>query len=72
MSGFEFCRTIHQFSDLPVIMLTAVNEENTVIEGLEEHAEDYIIKPFNPGELVARINRVLQRMGSNVRDEHVL
>ncbi len=63
MSGFEFCRTIHQFSDLPVIMLTAVNEENTVIEGLEEHAEDYIIKPFNPGELVARINRVLQRMG---------
>ncbi len=63
MSGFEFCRTIHQFSDLPVIMLTAVNEENTVIEGLEEHAEDYIVKPFNPGELVARINRVLQRMG---------
>ena len=63
MSGFEFCRTVHQFSDLPIIMLTAVNEESTVVEGLEEHAEDYIIKPFNPGELIARVKRVLQRMG---------
>lgn len=63
MSGFEFCRTIHQYSDLPVIMLTAVNEENTVLEGLEKHAEDYIVKPFNPGELVARVKRILQRMG---------
>lgn len=63
MSGFEFARTVHQFSDLPIIMLTAVNEEQTIIEGLEQHAEDYIIKPFNPGELVARIQRVLQRLG---------
>lgn len=63
MSGFEFCRTIHQFSDLPVIMLTAVNEENTVLEGLEKHAEDYIVKPFSPGELVARVRRILDRMG---------
>ncbi len=63
MSGFEFCRTVHQFSDLPVIMLTAVNEETTIIEGLEEHAEDYIIKPFSPAELVARVKRVLRRMG---------
>lgn len=63
MSGFEFCRTIHQFSDVPVVMLTAVGEENTVVEGLEKHAEDYIIKPFVPGELVARVNRVLRRIG---------
>ncbi|MFQ5401162.1 MAG: response regulator transcription factor [Anaerolineae bacterium] len=64
MSGFEFCRTVHQYSDLPIIMLTAVNNEDTVIEGLERHAEDYIIKPFNPGELIARVRRVLLRMGS--------
>lgn len=64
MSGFEFCRAIHQFSDLPVIMLTAVNEEETVVEGLEEHAEDYVTKPFKPGELVARVGRVLRRMGT--------
>lgn len=63
MSGFEFCRTIHQYSDIPVIMLTAVNEENTVLEGLEKHAEDYMVKPFSPGELVARVGRVLQRIG---------
>lgn len=63
MSGFEFCRSVHQFSDLPIIMLTAVGEENTVVEGLEKHAEDYIIKPFVPGELVARVNRVLRRIG---------
>ena len=63
MSGFEFCRSVHQYSDMPIIMLTAVNEESTVVEGLEQHAEDYIVKPFNPGELVARVRRVLRRMG---------
>ncbi len=63
MSGFEFCRTIHQYSDVPVIMLTAVGEESTVLEGLEKHAEDYIVKPFSPGELVARVSRLIKRMG---------
>ncbi|MBE2222251.1 MAG: response regulator transcription factor [Anaerolineae bacterium] len=63
MSGFEFCRQVREFSDLPIIMLTAVNNEETIIEGLEQYAEDYIIKPFNPSELVARVNRVLRRMG---------
>jgi len=64
ISGFEFARTVHQFSDLPIIMLTAVSEEQTIIEGLEHHAEDYIIKPFNPGELIARVKRVLQHLGN--------
>lgn len=63
MSGFEFCRTVHQFCDLPIIMLTAVSDEGTIIEGLEKHAEDYMVKPFSPGELVARVQRVLRRMG---------
>lgn len=63
MTGFEFCNTLHQFCDLPTIMLTAVNDEDTVIEGLEKHAEDYIIKPFNPNELVVRVQRVLRRIG---------
>jgi DNA-binding response OmpR family regulator len=49
--------------DVPAIMLTAVGSEETVIEGLEKHAEDYIVKPFNPPELVARVQRVLRRMG---------
>lgn len=64
MSGFEFCHQIHQYSDMPVIMLTAVNTEDTIIEGLEKYADDYMVKPFNPVELVARIRRVLGRMGN--------
>lgn len=63
-SGFEFAYRVHQYSDLPVIMLTAVNQESTVIEGLERHAEDYMVKPFQPGELVARVRRVLRRIGT--------
>ena len=63
MSGFELCHELHQFSDLPVVMLTAVSDEETVIEGLEKHAEDYIVKPFSPDVLVARVKRVLRRMG---------
>ncbi len=62
MSGFEFCREVREFSDMPIIMLTAVNTEETIIEGLEKYAEDYIVKPFNSEELAARVGRVLRRM----------
>ncbi len=64
MSGFEFCHALREFSDTPIIMLTAVNTEETIIEGLEKYAEDYIVKPFNPEELAARVGRVLRRMGN--------
>jgi DNA-binding response OmpR family regulator len=63
MYGFEFCRIVQQFSDLPIIMLTAVDEEETVIQGLQLFAEDYITKPFSPRELVVRVQRVLRRIG---------
>jgi DNA-binding response OmpR family regulator len=63
MGGFEFCRAVQEFTDLPVIMLTAVDEEETVIQGIELFAEDYITKPFSPRELVARVERVLRRIG---------
>jgi len=63
MDGFEFCRRMQQFADLPVIMLTAVDEEETVIQGIEHYAEDYVTKPFSPRELVARVQRVLRRIG---------
>lgn len=64
MNGFEFCKAVHEFSDLPILMLTAVDEEATVIRGIEEYAEDYMIKPFSPGELVARVRRLLRRIGT--------
>ena len=57
MSGFELCHELHQFSDLPVIMLTAVSDEETVIEGLEKHAEDYIVKPFSPDRSTIAFSR---------------
>jgi DNA-binding response OmpR family regulator len=63
MDGFEFARTVHQFCDLPIIMLTAVDTEATIIEAIDEFAEDYVVKPFSPGELVARVRRVLRRVG---------
>jgi DNA-binding response OmpR family regulator len=64
MHGFEFCRTVQQFSDLPIILLTAIDEEETIIRGIEHYAEDYVTKPFSPRELVARVQRVLRRVGS--------
>ncbi len=63
MDGFEFCRTVQKFTDLPVVMLTAVNEEETVVRGIEQFAEDYVTKPFSPRELVVRVKRVLRRIG---------
>jgi DNA-binding response OmpR family regulator len=63
MGGFEFCQAVQEFSDLPVIMLSAVDEEETIIQGINRYAEDYVVKPFSPRELLARVQRVLRRMG---------
>jgi DNA-binding response OmpR family regulator len=63
MDGFAFCRTVQAYADLPVILLTAVDEQETIIQGIEQFAEDYVTKPFSPRELVARIQRVLRRVG---------
>lgn len=63
MDGFEFCEAVHAYSDLPVIMLTAVDEEQTIVQAIEQYAEDYITKPFHVTELVARVRRVLRRLG---------
>jgi DNA-binding response OmpR family regulator len=63
MDGFEFCKIVQQFADLPVILLTAVDQEEVVIQGIEHFAEDYVTKPFSPRELMARVGRVLRRMG---------
>lgn len=64
MDGFEFCEAVHAFSDLPVIMLTAASEESTIVQALNQFAEDYVTKPFNIEELIARVRRVLRRVGS--------
>ena len=61
MDGFEACRRIREFSDIPIIMLTARGEVTDRIVGLELGADDYLPKPFDPRELVARIQRILKR-----------
>lgn len=63
MDGFAFCEAVQSFSDLPVILLTAVDEEETIVRSIEHFAEDYVTKPFSPRELLARVQRVLRRMG---------
>jgi DNA-binding response OmpR family regulator len=63
MDGFEFCQIVQAYTDLPVILLTAVDEQETVIRGIEQFAEDYVLKPFSPRELLARVQRVLRRIG---------
>lgn len=64
MNGLEFCDALLSFCDLPIIMLTAVEEDETIIQTIDQFAEDYITKPFNPGEMVARVRRVLRRIGN--------
>jgi two-component system OmpR family response regulator len=72
--GLELCRTLRASSDTPIIMLTAKGEETDRIVGLEIGADDYLAKPFNPRELLARIKVVLRRVRSlpqNLKPEDV-
>jgi two-component system KDP operon response regulator KdpE len=61
--GIEVCRELRAWSELPIIVLSAVDEEATKIEALQSGADDYVTKPFAPGELVARVQAVLRRAG---------
>jgi OmpR family response regulator RpaB len=61
MDGFEVCRTIRKQSSLPILMLTARGEVMDRVVGLELGADDYLAKPFEPRELVARIQNILKR-----------
>ena len=64
MDGFEVCRTIRRDREVPILMLTARGEVTDRIVGLELGADDYLPKPFEPRELVARIQRILKRSGA--------
>lgn len=64
-NGFEICKEIKSKKDIPVIFLTAQDEETSVVLGLDLGADDYIVKPFRTRELISRINSVLRRYGHN-------
>lgn len=67
IDGRDVCRELRRRSDTPIVMLTARGTETDKIVGLEIGADDYIVKPFSGGEVVARIRAVLRRAGANGR-----
>ena len=71
MDGIEVCRRLRSFSDAYVVMLTARAEEADKIEGLSTGADDYVTKPFSPGELVARIRAMLRRPRGHAGDGEI-
>jgi DNA-binding response OmpR family regulator len=72
LSGWEVCRQLRAESDIPIIMLTAKSDDIDRIVGLELGADDYVTKPFNPRELVARVGAVLRRYRKSVDPLRVL
>ncbi|MGG2398194.1 two-component system response regulator CreB [Pseudomonas sp. SH1-B] len=62
ISGFEVCKRLRRFSEVPVIFLTARSEEIDRVVGLEIGADDYVVKPFSPREVAARVKAILKRV----------
>lgn len=72
IDGLEVCRRLRAHSDVPILMLTARGEDTDKIVGLELGADDYLPKPFNPRELLARLKAILRRRGNPGRDASTL
>lgn len=68
INGWEACKLIRQFSDVPIIMLTALDTTENKVQGLNIGADDYIVKPFEPVEVIARINAHLRRAEKGLED----
>lgn len=69
IDGFEVCRRIRAWSNTPILMLTARGDEENRISGLELGADDYLVKPFSPRELVSRVRAILRRTGKSASAE---
>ncbi len=61
--GVEICRRLREWSEMPILMLSAVGQEDQKVAALEAGADDYVTKPFSPRELVARLNAIMRRSG---------
>ncbi len=72
MDGFEVCREIRRDSSVPILMLTARNDDVDKIVGLELGADDYMTKPFNPREMVARVKAILRRFEGGRKPQNAL
>jgi two-component system KDP operon response regulator KdpE len=71
-NGVDVCRSIREWSEMPLIVLSAVGEEERKVQALDAGADDYVTKPFGTAELVARLNAALRRAERGVTDEPVL
>lgn len=69
LDGFALTRSLRDQSDVPILMLTARREESDRIAGLELGADDYVVKPFSPQELVSRVRAVLRRIARDEKDK---
>ena len=65
ISGWEVCKLLRQFTNVPIIMLTAMDTIENKIEGLNIGADDYVVKPFEPKEVIARVNAHIRRQNSD-------
>lgn len=72
VNGFDICKLIKEKQDIPVIFLTAQDEETSVVIGLDLGADDYITKPFRTRELISRINSVLRRYGKSIEKSNII
>jgi two-component system KDP operon response regulator KdpE len=70
--GVEVCRSIREWSDMAILVLSAVGEEEQKVRALDAGADDYVTKPFGTGELIARLNAALRRAGRSEKEEPVL
>jgi two-component system KDP operon response regulator KdpE len=71
-NGVDVCRAIREWSDMPIVVLSAIGEEDQKVRALEAGADDYVTKPFGSKELVARLRAALRRTRGNAQDEPVL
>jgi two-component system, OmpR family, KDP operon response regulator KdpE len=69
--GIEVCRQLRSWSEMPIIVLSALGEEAIKVQALEAGADDYVTKPFGPGELVARVQAALRRSGRGAAEPRI-
>jgi DNA-binding response OmpR family regulator len=72
MNGYTVCEHIREFSEVPIIMVTAMGDDKEKVEGLDIGADDYVTKPFSASELAARVRAILRRTGSRERQPNSL
>jgi len=72
IDGFEICKRIREMTDVPIVMLTSRDDEDDIVRGLELGADDYIVKPFKPRELRARVKAALRRTNFPLAEDQTL